>query len=130
MPTDQRLTWLLGEVFNASAADYPAGDDRNDMVRNTFRIFQKMDRLTAPPTVGKKAIEERHKALGEVAAKLPERNLFDPEKHGILPIDQPDPTISNADWWRLLIVGFIAGLAVGMFAIWQLQEIRRRRQGR
>ncbi len=130
MPTDQRLKWLLGEVFNASIMDCKEGDERNERIRNTLRIFQQMNDPLNRPAHGAQAIKHRHDTLKTIADKLPPPRGLDPKQFGIVPIDQPDPTISNADWWRLLAVGFITGLAVGMFAIWQFQEVRRRRQGR
>ncbi len=130
MPTDQRLAWLLAEVFNASVADCPVGDERNNMIRSTHRAFKKMDSLENPPSFAP-AIRSRIDALSAAAEKLPEPNMIDPKKFGI-DIDKPDagPSLSDTDWWRALGVGFITGLAVGMFAIWQIQEMRRRRHGR
>ena len=44
--------------------------------------------------------------------------------------DDDDAGMTAEQWSRWLIVAFMTGLALGMFAIWQYQEIRRRRQAR
>jgi len=59
MPADQRLLWLLGETFNACAADESHGDDRNRMLRSASRIFFKMDDPLNRPQYGAQAIKER-----------------------------------------------------------------------
>jgi hypothetical protein len=42
--------------------------------------------------------------------------------------DKPADTAEIS--YRQLSVAFVVGLMVGMFAIWQVQELRRRRQAR
>jgi hypothetical protein len=129
MPTDQRLKWLLGEVLNASAMDLKDGDPRNEMIRSTYRIFQQLDGFSGV-TYGAAAIKERRRALEEVVEKLPPIRAIDPTEFKIRPPEQPDQDVYNYDWWRTLGVGFATGLVVGMFALWQFQEVRRRRQNR
>jgi hypothetical protein len=127
MPTDQRLLWLLGETMNACVMDYPDGDERNDMIRSAHQVFAKLDSFEYPQSFAA-AIKSRKEALGAVAKTLPERRALKLD----FKIADPDigdkPSLANEDWWRALGVGFITGLAVGMFAIWQVQEFRRRRQ--
>ena len=127
MPTDQRLLWLLGEVSNASLMDYKEGKERSQMLRSTQRIFKKLDVWQNPPSF-LPAVKERLAKLGPAVDALPEDNLIEVEK--FLPKDDDTPPGTPFDWWRTLGVGFFTGLVVGMFAVWQLQEMRRRRQAR
>jgi hypothetical protein len=125
MPDDQRLLWLLGDVLNATAMDLTNADERNDRIRDAFSIFNKMNDPLNRPEYGAQAIKVRFDALKLSAESLPPRQgrVVNP------PPDNPKGDVGEwpLDWWRTVIVGFIAGLAVGMFSIWQLQEIRRRR---
>lgn len=129
MPTDQRLLWLLGEVFNACAMEYKDDDERNDMVRSALLIFQKMDDPLSRPVYGFEEIRSHREALQKVVSSLPPPRLLNPRQLGLDKAD-PDPTLTGMDWWRTLGVGFLTGLAIGMFAVWQWQEVRRRRQAR
>ena len=127
MPHDQRLLWLLGEVVNSSVMDYAEGDDRNDMIRSANQIFAKLDSFEFPQSFAP-AIKSRREALAAVAKALPERRELKLDFKIDNQILDDKPALSNDDWWRALGVGFVTGLAVGMFAIWQVQEFRRRRQ--
>jgi len=129
MPTDQRLLWLLGEVMNASVMECREGDERNDRIRSTHRIFQKLDNLENPAPFAP-AIKERLKVLATAAAALPPPRELNPRDLGIDNEKEVEPPATPFDWWRTLGVGFLTGLAVGMFAVWQIQETRRRRQAR
>jgi hypothetical protein len=126
MPTDQRLMWLLGEVSNASIMDCTKENERNRMLRSTYKIFQTVTPLENPPSFAPMA-KIRLDALTPIVEKLKDENVIDESQ---VPKDrEPNGTTAwPLDWWRTVIVGFITGLAVGMFSIWQLQEIRRRRQ--
>jgi len=131
MPTDQRLKWLLGEVLNASVMDCKPGDERNDMIRSVHRVFKEMDSFEAPPPYGAKAIKAQADTLAKAVAALPPPRELDPARFGLdKDKDLPSTTAAPFDWWRTLGVGFLTGLAVGMFAVWQIQEYRRRRQPR
>lgn len=128
MPTDQRLLWLLGEVINASVMDGQNDKERHRLLRSAEAIFRKLHSLENPPSFAS-TIKPRWDALSAVVKDLPEENALEDRKFNLnddkLP---PDAALSSQDWWRTLLTGIIAGAALGMFAIWQLQEMRRRRQ--
>jgi hypothetical protein len=129
MPHDRRLEWLLGEVFNASAMDRSlTEDERNDAIRNAYKIFDKMVNPLDSVRFGLAEVKSRHEKLREAVSKLPPPRTIIIEtpngKPGVLPDDTPEPS------WRPVIIWFLTGLAVGLFTLWQYQEIRRRRQAR
>ena len=129
---ERRLMWLLGEVYNASAMGFREADDRNDAIRDAYSVFKGMTAQVkkGEPYYGKKEIEERAALLGEVEKGLPRRQLPIEKKEFVLPPEEERSTLSDAQFWRMLIVSFITGVAVGVFALWQVQEFRRRRQAR
>ncbi len=116
MPNDQRLFWLLGEVFNASAMEHTDQKGKNLAIRSAFLIFDKMTHPLAPTNYGFKEIQSRRAVLETYLKNIPEEEFKLP--------DEP-----ASPWWRIA-GGFATGLVVGMFALWQIQELRRRRQGR
>lgn len=125
MPNDTRLFWLLGEVFNASAMERPTQKAKNQAVANAYSVFDSLYKLMADPLgpqipkYGFEEIKLRREALATYLRQHQES--FD------LPL--PDETKPESPWWRIG-VGFAAGMALGMFALWQIQEIRRRRATR
>jgi hypothetical protein len=135
MPHDDRLMWLLGEVYNAKATGLTAESDRNKFLSSSYWVFHKLARFESPPTFAAE-MAPRRDALLPYAEKFEKDMRAKREKEAEFQIELPkDPAIDGAgpwplDWWRTVIVGFITGLAVGMFSIWQLQEIRRRRASR
>ncbi len=131
MPYDQRLHWQLGELFNASAADAQKDDQRNRAVRDAFFIFNEIDPPLNRTRFAPKEIQERKEKLGEYVKGLPPEQALGLDKIGnLLNDDPPGGTLTSREWWRALAVGGVTGFAVGLFALWQLQEWRRRRQAR
>ena len=43
--------------------------------------------------------------------------------------DPPEVELKRSEWWWRQVIVFSIGVAVGLFALWQVQEVRRRRQG-
>jgi hypothetical protein len=133
MPHDDRLMWLLGEVYNAKATGLTAESDRNKLLSSSYWVFHKLARFESPPPFAAE-MTTRRDALLPYAEKHEKDMRAKRENAAKIPLDLPkDPGADGAgpwplDWWRTVIVGFITGLAVGMFSIWQFQEIRRRRQ--
>jgi hypothetical protein len=129
MPTDKRLLWLLAETFNASAADHKDDKERKKAIRSAYLIFHKLNDPLSMPTYGREEIESHYKALGnDPAAQVVEREItlpkdFEKDK-------EPELGLGTVAWWRTIAVGFATGVAIGMFALWQIQEVRRRRQAR
>ena len=124
MPNDDRLLWLLGEVFNASAMDYQDPARKNQAIKSAFFVFDKLTNLEAPAKFGFKEIKIRHDVLREAVETMPIVQFKLPDD-----IDS-DSKMSRLEWWRTLGVVFALGLAIGIFALWQVQEVRRRRQAR
>ncbi len=131
MPRDDRLMWLLGEVYNASAMKYPKQDDKNAAIRDANSILSQLSAETFNRYVyGSKEIKKRVEALQSIVAAMPPPQDLNPDKPFNLPDENDGALLSNVQFWRALGVSFITGLAVGMFALWQVQEMRRRRQAR
>lgn len=111
MPEDIRLYWLLGELINAE------GD-----IAGARMIFNE---LFGDHKLRTAEVRARHRALNE--AKLPAQpdvavnQTFEPEDK---PKDQPTAALPEI---RTLLVGFGAGVVVGIFVMWQVREFRRRR---
>lgn len=127
MPHDQRLLWLLGEVFNARAMKFEKKADKDNMIRNAYVIFAEMNDPLNLPNYGRKEIKERYDVLNEYS-----KTIEDPRGLKNLKIEDlpPDTDVTNQQLQRGLVVGFITGFAVGILALWQIQEMRRRRLAR
>ncbi|MBI2808121.1 MAG: hypothetical protein HYX68_24310 [Planctomycetes bacterium] len=130
MPTDDRLMWLLAEAFNASAMFEPDAKTKNELLRNSLAIFKGLyDQDFNKQKIYARAIVQAHyKKLAEHVATLPQPLEITPRELGIKDGDDAKPPVGlpNEDWWRALAVGMAAGIAVGIFALWQVQEFRRR----
>ncbi|MBI1831979.1 MAG: hypothetical protein HYR84_11070 [Planctomycetes bacterium] len=122
IPGEPRLMWLLAETFNASAMEHKGEKDdsrKNRKIRSAHAIFE---RLTDPLNLakyGRVEIKAHAEKIAAYVEKLPDENVT----------TVPPEITTESPWWRIGI-GFLVGIAVGMFALWQIQEIRRRRQGR
>jgi hypothetical protein len=138
MPNDDRLLWLLGDALNASAMDRRDADPKkqeiakNQAIWNAAEVYKQLttNAFNGMPIFARKEIDRRYKEILEPYMKtMPDRFALDPnlipEKGG-----DPAPLLSNDVWWRALTVGFVVGFAVGIFALLQFQETRRRRQAR
>ena len=112
LPDDLRLLWLLGEVLNAQG-------DVSD-VKAARKIF---DELVYDNKLRAKELMARRQTLNNwtepPTTSTPDDPFVDPK-------DKPAPP-AMLDW-RGLVVAFVAGMMVAIFAHWQLREIRRRRQ--
>ena len=126
MPDDKRLLWLLGEVLNASAMEHQDAARKNEAILSALSVFKSLNDFTAPTTYGVKEAKERLDELETWRQKLPPpEDIMDK-----LPKDElPGVKLTNDEWWRLVVVVFLVGFAIGIFALWQFQEVRRRRQG-
>jgi hypothetical protein len=114
MPQDHRLLWLLGEVLNASAMGQQQKPAQDKAIKNALLVFKQLQSDSfGGQDYGRKEIEARFDALSKAVQDMP---------------NQPDLDLNP--WWRPLAVSFITGFAVGIFALWQYQELRRRRQAR
>lgn len=120
LPDDVRLYWLLGELYNAQ------GGPKN--IRAARMIFDELAGFNG---------------LGVRAAELAEHrkdllNFTIPEDDQAAPLDIEDKLKEDEKKraeqgmldWRTLGVGFGIGLVVAVFGMWQIREIRRRRQSR
>jgi hypothetical protein len=126
LPEDDRLYWLLGELYNArgGAKDIQAArlifDELAGARSTTAGSWTR--RVVAPE------LAEHYRVLRDYRdpdAATP----FDINKK----IDEEEQKRRDAAPgfdWQNLAVGFGAGLVVAIFGSWQLREIRRRRQNR
>ncbi|HZZ82138.1 MAG TPA: hypothetical protein VFE62_26805 [Gemmataceae bacterium] len=134
MPNDLPLYWQLGEIFNASAMDKK--NDPQGSYQDIKAAHEIMKKMVGPLTGIKqtdlprelvdhtKVLEDYLKNTKEPAPKHKDLELLLEQQKKV---ENPDtPEIS----YRQLVVAFVVGLLVGMFAIWQIQEMRRRRQAR
>ena len=130
MPNDLRLYWLLGELLNANAMTRKTDAEKYQDIRSSYLIMKELVEgwRDAPKELG-----EHHAVLKNYLEMTPAPN---PIAVGELKniIDDPDkdtnPPLTAEQWWRALVVGFVTGFAIGLFALWQIQEMRRRRQAR
>ena len=130
MPHDERLLWLLGEVLNARASSDTK--KRSEAIRNAGLVFKRLDDIAFNRSgmYGRKDIKERYDAINQYVKDLPP-NPIDPRLQNIIDKakdEEEGSLLENKIFWRALIVGVVTGVAVGMFALWQIQEMRRRRQ--
>ncbi len=130
MPGDQRLLWQLAEVFNAIAMDTQKEDQKNRAIRDAYAIFNEIDPPLNRTRFALKEIQSRKEKLGEFVRNLPPEQLLAAVQLGNILKDEDPSAAARREWWRTLTVGGVTGFAVGLFALWQLQEFRRRRQGR
>ena len=118
MPHDRRLYWQLGEIYNAQ------GDPRSiKAARSIFDELVYLDKLRVPE------VEKRRQILNDL--KLPdEAPVSEDEMNERIAAAEKKarPTIAPGLSPRAIAVTFASGLAVGIFALWQFQELRRRRK--
>jgi hypothetical protein len=124
LPNDPRLLWLLAEAYNASAMLRQNPKDKDWAIHNANKVFLRLRNLETPAKYGQKEIRAHHEVVQAYADAHP-LNVIPP------PVEDPnDVKMTSAQWYRTLAVTGFVGLAVGMFALWQIQEVRRRRQAR
>jgi len=132
MPLDDRLLWLLGEVLNAEAMNETTPDKQNAAIRSAAAVFKQLNNDAFTRQIyAKDEIKRRHEALSAAVAKMPPPRHLDPKEFNF-DDDKGDKDlpIANEEWWRRITIAFITGLAVGVFALWQFQEMRRRQTAR
>jgi hypothetical protein len=134
MPNDERLLWLLGEVLNARAMQFKDAKEKHSAIRNAGLVFQRLNDVSFNRSgmYGQKEFKHRYDVLNEHIKQLPPEEMFDPRKDEVdqfiaKPDDAEKSLLENMVFWRTLIVGLITGFVIGVFALWQLQEMRRRR---
>jgi hypothetical protein len=130
MPNDLPLYWLLGEVFNASAMDKKDDQAKYQDIKAAHLILREIT-----GGMRKKDIPQELADHQDVLAKYIQ-NTPEPGRKGMpdmlkdFKIEDDKPADTAEISYRQLSVAFVVGLMVGMFAIWQVQELRRRRQAR
>lgn len=111
-PHDPRLYWLLGEVYNARGE-----------VATALQIFEELAGFNGtyrPPMLA------NHLNVLRAAPKQQETDVN--QETGSKPPAPADVTTRPAFDTRTFLVGIVVGIAVSIFAYWQLREVRRRRQ--
>lgn len=115
LPDDNRLYWLLGEIYNARGSP--------EDLRAAFTIFDDLVDLQKRQYRPQELVEH-YRALEDKVKTLPPPQVINP-----IDIDVAEKKIEEAAPafdWRNLVVGFGSGVIFGVFALWQLREIRRR----
>jgi hypothetical protein len=143
LPEDLRLYWLLGEVANTKwRADELSVDPNLPKAKLNDAIDKQelaLDNLKATSTIFSELVEQfqiRASDLRERRQILREFNSIPRDAPALDEFDnndekQPDKFVPRAEMnTRTIATTFVAGMAVGIFAVWQFQEIRRRRRGR
>lgn len=140
MPHDDRLFWLLGELFNARGEYGTALEIFNDVAKKLqgIRLGGKVQVLD--PSYPDLPELHREHVLAVRAEKLKaEDRAFQPaqgtaEVQPTATVKPPAPPTSATGTFpidlRSLGVGFGVGLLVAVLGYWQLREIRRRLQAR
>jgi hypothetical protein len=68
-------------------------------------------------------VKARYDELEKARAAMP------PDPEPKIPVE-PEVTLTHVEWVQRQVIVFVVGLAIGIFALWQVQEVRRRRQPR
>jgi hypothetical protein len=126
-PLDDRLFWLLGEVLNARGDIGSAATVLQELVVK----YRQLNR-TAPVELRRHAqvLQAARPPIEVVADVKPDRN---PAKGAALAPER-NATAAPAEsqgWmpdWRQVVIGFVSGALVALLGVWQVREIRRRRQ--
>jgi len=113
MPHDRRLTWLLGEIYNARGDVLSAKD-----------AFKELSQSFSVSPYRPDLLKQHYQVLSD----------WQPPR---TPSTDPVPKTEDAETtaepplihWRSLTVGFGAGIAFAFMAYWQVREILRRKRG-
>lgn len=111
LPNDQRLLWLLGEVYNARGEYKTAKSILDDL--STFKVSFRPYRP--------QLLLEHREVLRKYTPPQPEVTTTKDKK-------DDDKTKDASFDWRSLTVGFGAGIVFAFFGYWQIREIVRRRR--
>lgn len=114
LPGDLRLYWLLGELYNAEGG--------NDNIRVAKIIFEELGSGFGGFNFRAPEFDEHRKVLRD-------HEVTD-DKSGQVKLDDPGKPKDDQPRYnmRSLVVGFGTGFVVAIFTMWQIREIRRRRQ--
>jgi tetratricopeptide (TPR) repeat protein len=121
LPGDDRLYWLLGELYNAQ------GGAKN--IRAARMIFDELAGFDGRGVRAHELLEHRqallayHDTESDAVSFEPTPRAAKDDK------SRPEPTTPRIDW-QTLGLGAGIGFVVGIFGMWQLREIRRRRLSR
>ncbi len=121
LPEDVRLYWLLGELYNAQGG-----------AKNIQAARLILDELGGFDGLGVRAAEladHRKELRNYQNPDTQQSNLSDLEKK-LDSVEKPAQETGLRLNWQTLGTGFVAGLVVAIFGMWQIREVRRRRQKR
>jgi tetratricopeptide (TPR) repeat protein len=128
LPSDPRLYWLFGELYNAGGGEWDM------LAANT--VFEDLAGYDSPygHYRPRQLLDHREVLTEHLKNNPPE----DHESHlnpvlGLDEIPKPNDGKDAADTpfdMKTLGIGFAAGAVVMLFVFWQIREIRRRRQNR
>lgn len=128
LPEDMRLYWLLGELYNADG-DFETALTIFDEIGLKMR-FKKDDDFPA--------LLREHRQILRQFKDDAEKKRDNAANSAPQPSKAPRPTKTDAPETptpfpvdlRTFGVGFLAGLVATLLGLWQLRELRRRRQAR
>jgi hypothetical protein len=117
LPEDLRLYWLLGELYNAD--DNPASLQAAGTIFDELVFTYKLRALDLR--------DHRQKVLDHLKSNenAPTMGEFEKKVEEVEKKDAPARMQMNP---QTIAVTFASGFFVGIFALWQFQEIRRRRR--
>jgi len=130
LPEDLRLYWLLGEFANAQwSPEQLTNPVKRDLALDNLRAANKIfDELVYDFKIRAADLRDRRQILHEymetIEAAPPSIAEFEKKV-----TDELNKNLKATMDTRTIVITFAAGMAVGIFAIWQFQELRRRRRG-
>jgi hypothetical protein len=132
MPNDLQLYWLLGEIFNASAMSKKTPQEKYQDIKAAYLILKEIKTGMRQKDVPKE-LDDHFEKLDEYIKKTPAPNPISPDLDKLVKDvnkEEDENKLTPEQYWRAVIVAFLTGLAIGLFTLWQFQEMRRRRQAR
>jgi hypothetical protein len=120
LPDDLRLYWLLGEVYNAEGTKAGTAAAQKIFDQLVFKANLRAPDLRDRRQQLREYVVEHDKKLDVPGM---ENMLAENEKKNSLPQTPLLPATPQT-----IAVTFASGFVVGLFALWQLQELRRRRR--
>jgi hypothetical protein len=114
LPEDDRLYWLLGELYNAQG-----------QIEIAKQIFDELAGFQGTYRVP--LLNEHRQAL--LSAPRKDENLEPTASADKPAAPPPEPRADSIDW-RSLWIGFAMGILAAFFGYWQFRETRRRRMNR
>lgn len=130
LPEDLRLYWLLGELANVQWSPEQLRDrSKRDLAIDNLRAANKIfDELVYDFKIRASDLRERRQALHDFVQTVDAGPSIDEFTTELDKREKDNTPQIGPMSTRTMVITFAAGFVVGIFAIWQFQEIRRRRR--